>query len=82
MTRLQQPPYPFLIVLDLMMPVMNGWEFRRRQQQNPELAGIPVVVVSGDGHIDQKADFIAASADLRKPVDPDALLALIAQYQA
>jgi CheY-like chemotaxis protein len=35
-----------VILLDLMMPVMDGWEFRRRQRLDPEIAGIPVVVVS------------------------------------
>jgi len=36
-----------VIVLDLMMPVMDGWEFRRRQRQDPALAAIPIIVISG-----------------------------------
>ena len=37
---------PHVILLDLMMPVMDGWEFRRRQQADPELAPVPVIVLS------------------------------------
>ena len=37
---------PDVILLDLMMPVMSGWEFREAQLRDPELAGIPVVVVT------------------------------------
>src|SRR5438445_696734 len=39
---------PRLILLDLMMPVMNGWQFRHEQQRDPELASIPLVVLSAD----------------------------------
>jgi CheY-like chemotaxis protein len=44
--RLARSSPPDVIVLDLMMPVMNGWEFRRAQRADPALAAIPVVVVS------------------------------------
>lgn len=37
---------PDVILLDLMMPVMNGWEFREEQKRDPSIAGVPVVVVS------------------------------------
>ncbi len=37
---------PKLILLDLMMPVMDGWEFRREQRRDPTIAGVPVVVLS------------------------------------
>ena len=37
---------PCLVLLDLMMPVMNGWEFRRRQSQDPALCSVPVVAVT------------------------------------
>src|SRR5690349_24468881 len=35
-----------LILLDLFMPVMNGWKFRAEQQQDPQIANIPVLVIS------------------------------------
>ena len=39
-----------VILLDLMMPIMDGWEFRRRQQADPAIAPIPVVVITASGH--------------------------------
>lgn len=42
-------PRPKLILLDLMMPEMNGWEFRKVQQSDPALAGIPVAIITGRG---------------------------------
>jgi CheY-like chemotaxis protein len=46
LTYLEQHPDTALILLDLMMPTMNGWEFRQAQLQRPELAKIPVVIFS------------------------------------
>jgi CheY-like chemotaxis protein len=37
---------PCVVLLDLMMPVMNGWEFRRRQLEDPALKDVPVVCVT------------------------------------
>ena len=37
---------PCLVLLDMMMPVVDGWEFRRQQQQDDELADVPVVAVT------------------------------------
>jgi CheY-like chemotaxis protein len=66
-----------VILLDLMMPVMNGWQFRQAQAQDPKLSRIPVVVVTAAGSRD---DIPAIEADgwLSKPVDFDRLLATIA----
>src|SRR5262245_21777945 len=47
--RLHERPVPDAIVLDLMLPRMNGWEFRVAQRQDPSLADIPVVALSADG---------------------------------
>ena len=65
-----------VILLDLMMPVMNGWQFREAQASDPKIAGIPVVVVTAAG---SKDDIPAIQADawLSKPVDLDRLLATI-----
>jgi CheY-like chemotaxis protein len=64
---------PDIIVLDLRMPVMNGWEFRTIQKDDPRLGRIPVVAVSADGSAQAAA--VSAQAFLRKPVDAKELLA-------
>jgi CheY-like chemotaxis protein len=72
--------YPALILLDLMMPVMNGWEFRNAQLQDPGLAEIPVVVLSGDGTVAAKAGTMHANGFLKKPVDLNALLQTVERF--
>ena len=46
---LRTHPPPCLIILDLRMPGMNGWQFRDEQRSDPALANIPVIVCSGEG---------------------------------
>jgi signal transduction histidine kinase len=70
--RLRSSAAPDLIVLDLRMPVMDGWEFRAAQKGDPKLARIPVLAISADGSA--KAAAIDAEAYLRKPLNTDALL--------
>ena len=70
--RLRSSAAPDLIVLDLRMPVMDGWEFRAAQKDDPKLARIPVLAISADGSA--KAAAIDAQAYLRKPLNMDALL--------
>ena len=69
---------PDIILLDLMMPVMDGWEFRRKQQSDPALATVPVVVLSALDH--RRAADVDAVAFLKKPLDFDRLLELVRQY--
>jgi two-component system, chemotaxis family, chemotaxis protein CheY len=64
---------PALILLDLMMPGMNGWQFREEQLKDPTLARIPVVVVSAAGP-GSEAGSLRPAAFLAKPVDLDLLL--------
>jgi signal transduction histidine kinase len=66
---------PDIIVLDLRMPIMDGWQFRAAQKADPALAGIPVLAMSADGSA--KAEAIDAAAYLRKPLSTGALLAAI-----
>jgi len=68
---------PCLILLDLMMPVMNGWEFlKERKSLGDTIVDIPVVLVSA---MSDQASAIAAGAKgyLRKPVDVNVLLRLV-----
>jgi CheY-like chemotaxis protein len=67
---------PCLILLDLMMPGMNGAEFRAEQLRDPALARIPVVVLSASGEVAAKAAALGAEG-LPKPVDLEALLRAI-----
>jgi signal transduction histidine kinase len=63
---------PDLILLDLMMPVMDGWQFRVAQKDDPELSRIPVLALSADATA--KAAAIDADAYLKKPVDYETLI--------
>lgn len=72
-----QTKKPRLILLDLMMPVMNGWEFRDERRQDPELADIPMVVLSAATDFPMRASDIRADAYLRKPLHLDRLLETI-----
>jgi CheY-like chemotaxis protein len=69
---------PCVILLDLMMPVMDGWEFRRRQQNDPRWSRIPVVVITAAGKYG--ATSIAAERILPKPLQLDSVLEALAQY--
>lgn len=69
---------PDVILLDLMMPVMDGWEFRRRQKAEPDLAHVPVIVLSA---LDpSRAATVDAAAFLKKPLDFDRLLDLVREH--
>ena len=70
---------PALILLDLTMPVMDGWAFRREQQQVPRLAQIPVVLFSGDPDVDDAALSLNAAATMTKPLRLDGLVTLVDQ---
>jgi CheY-like chemotaxis protein len=67
---------PALILLDVMMPVLDGEEFRRRQQRDPSLAQIPVVVVSAL----EAAARLDAAGHVRKPFQVEELLAAIRRH--
>jgi CheY-like chemotaxis protein len=77
--KLRAGEEPCLILLDLMMPVMDGIEFRDEQLRDPALAAIPVVIVSAGGDVAAKAA-AAGVEGLTKPVDIDVLLATIRRF--
>jgi CheY-like chemotaxis protein len=68
---------PRLILLDLMMPGMDGFQFRESQLRDPAIAAIPVVIVSGGGALPQKAAELGAAGYLVKPTDLQRLLAMM-----
>jgi two-component system chemotaxis response regulator CheY len=68
---------PKLILLDLMMPVMDGWQFLDERRKTPKVAAVPVVVLSANGSFTGESDTIAF---MRKPVAVQQLLDVIATY--
>jgi CheY-like chemotaxis protein len=73
---LHRAPVPDLIILDLWMPVMDGWQFRSEQVQDPRLAKIPVIVVTA---LSDRAD-VDANEVIIKPVDVNRLLTTVSHY--
>jgi CheY-like chemotaxis protein len=67
---------PSLILLDLMMPIMNGWEFLRAREEEPSIAGIPVIVLSASGTNPPPG----VAAAFPKPLDLGTLLDLAHEY--
>ena len=81
LARLRDGISPCVIVLDLMMPVMNGWELRQEMLSDPLLAAVPVIVVSGKGRIaPDEEQVLAPAAVLVKPFELTELLALVARF--
>ena len=70
-------PAPCVVLLDLMMPRLDGWGVLREMRAVPALADIPVVLVSGVADIEGETDLRGVVASLTKPVDVDVLLATI-----
>lgn len=74
---LPEIPRPCLILLDLMMPVMNGWEFAAALEKDMVMTTIPVVIVTAYG--DQVSN-IKSKGVIKKPVDLDALFETIKKW--
>lgn len=77
LAKLERMGRPCLIILDLMMPEMNGWELREALLEQPELADVPVVLVSGAAGIERAARELNAVDFLEKPVDFSRLYGLV-----
>jgi CheY-like chemotaxis protein len=71
---------PCLILLDLMMPVMDGWGFRAAQKSDTEFGSIPVVVLTAHASAQQTAHDMDAAGFLKKPVRLEALLDTVQRY--
>jgi CheY-like chemotaxis protein len=72
---------PGLILLDLMMPRMSGSEFRMVQKVDPQLQHLPVVLLSADGAMEEKAKALQTDGALRKPIDLEQLLKVIESFR-
>jgi len=77
---LRQGDRPDIILLDLMMPVMDGWGFRIAQRHDPTLAKIPVIVLTAVVDPVLEARKLRAVAGFRKPLDVYALLDVVSEY--
>jgi CheY-like chemotaxis protein len=71
---------PCLILLDLMMPGMNGWQFRAEQMRDEVLASIPTIVMTGFPAAAEDASSLGAAACLKKPIELDELLDTVARF--
>lgn len=70
-----------LVLLDLTMPIMSGYEFRERQRRDERLAHIPVVLLSAGEGLRGKADDMHLAGCVAKPVSLDDLLAAVATHR-
>ncbi|MEG3638977.1 response regulator [Magnetococcus sp. PR-3] len=72
-------PHPDLILLDVMMPGMDGYEVCEQLKAHPETASIPVIFITGNTAQEEidKGMALGAMGYLSKPIDPDALLAQV-----
>ena len=80
LAHLERGPRPFLILLDLMMAGMSGWEFRAAQLANPRLAPIPVVVLTAASTLDDDACRLTDLEVVEKPFALDVLLQVVARH--
>jgi CheY-like chemotaxis protein len=77
---LQRARPPGLILLDLIMPVMDGHQFRQRQRQDPVLASVPTAVVSAFRPNSDQMAALEPAGWLVKPVDLKALLDIVQRH--
>jgi CheY-like chemotaxis protein len=73
---------PELILMDLSLPIMDGWEATRRLKANADLRSIPVIALTAHAMKGDEEKALAAGCDdyLAKPIDEDELMAKIASY--
>ena len=75
--RLHRPPKPDLILLDIMLPHLDGFELRALQRKSPYISNIPVVVISAHDLDPRAIAELELGAPFRKPLDISALLATL-----
>lgn len=69
-----------LVLLDVLLPRVNGYEFREAQLQDERLAPIPVVITSGEGNLHLSAARMRVRDFVAKPLDYGKLLAIVRKY--
>ena len=79
LSRMKDHGVPKLILLDLMMPEMDGWTLRQVLLQHPSLEGVPVVVLSGVADVADEARSLGTTW-LTKPVDLERLYAVVREH--
>ena len=72
---------PAFILLDLAMPGMTGWEFRREQLADPTLRRIPVVVMTSYEEYDESLTNLHPDGHLQKPIRPDELRGVLSRFR-
>lgn len=78
--RIREGLRPDLILLDLMMPVMNGWEFRAEQVKEAGQDTVPVLIITGSGEERKAVKQLRAAGALRKPFAPAELMEAVRQH--
>lgn len=78
--RVRREPHPCLILLDLKMPVMDGIEFLKRRNSDPEAARIPVIMLTGSAELEGRQEELNFQGFVKKPFDPDALFQVVRQH--
>jgi CheY-like chemotaxis protein len=73
-------PPPGLCIVDLVMPVMNGWELCAALARHPPLARLPVLLVSAISHLDPPPVGLETVHLMKKPIGFDRLLELVGRY--
>ena len=80
LSALDTGPLPFLILLDLMMAGMSGWEFRAAQLANTRLNPIPVVVLTAANTLSDGVHTVSGAEIVAKPFALDELLEVVGRY--
>jgi CheY-like chemotaxis protein len=76
LNRMRSDHHISLVLLDLWMPVMDGWEFLRQKKGHPELANVPVVVISAIPPV----DLDGVESVLTKPIDLNQLMETVRHF--
>ena len=81
LARLADPTNrPCVVLLDINMPDLDGWEVRQRMREDPELAAVPVVLLTGN-YIDlERARRLGIRGYLRKPIDVHQIVSAVEQH--